>query len=133
MTNITCTLHEHRHTFLIISRSIILTMRNVPDKSCRENQNTHFVFCDYFPKIVPFMRKCGKKINIVQLGRTQMAIRRMRIECWIPKATNTHSEYVILIAFFFHSKIGCTNAPFVRLVISCFVCGQMHIKLAFPF
>ena len=23
----------------------------------------------------------------------------MRIACWAPKATNTHSEYVILIAF----------------------------------
>ena len=30
---------------------------------------------------------------------TRMTIRRMRIACWIPKATNTHSEYVILIAF----------------------------------
>jgi len=29
-------------TFMIISRSIILTLRNVSDKSCRENQNTHF-------------------------------------------------------------------------------------------
>ena len=26
-------------------------------------------------------------------------VRRMRIACWIPKATNTHSQYVILIAF----------------------------------
>ena len=26
-------------------------------------------------------------------------IRRMRIARWIPKATNIHSEYVILIAF----------------------------------
>ena len=26
-------------------------------------------------------------------------IRRMRTECWITKATDTHSEYVILIAF----------------------------------
>jgi hypothetical protein len=26
-------------------------------------------------------------------------IRRMRIASWIPKATDTHSEYVILIAF----------------------------------
>ena len=26
-------------------------------------------------------------------------IRHMRIACWIPKATNTHSEYVILTAF----------------------------------
>jgi hypothetical protein len=29
---------------------------NVPDKSCTENQNTHFVFSNLFPKIVPFMR-----------------------------------------------------------------------------
>jgi hypothetical protein len=28
-----------------------------------------------------------------------MTIWRMRIACWIPKATNTQSEYVILIAF----------------------------------
>ena len=26
-------------------------------------------------------------------------IRRIRTECWITKATNTHSEYVIIIAF----------------------------------
>jgi len=37
--------------------------------------------------------------NIVEAGRTQMIIQRLRIACWIPKATNTHSEYVILIAF----------------------------------
>jgi len=30
---------------------------------------------------------------------SQMTVWRMRIACWIPKATNTHSEYVILIAF----------------------------------
>jgi hypothetical protein len=24
---------------------------------------------------------------------------RMRTACWIPKATNTHSEYVIIITF----------------------------------
>jgi len=28
--------------------------------------------------------------NIVQPGRPQMTIWRMRIVCWIPKATNTH-------------------------------------------
>jgi hypothetical protein len=26
-------------------------------------------------------------------------IRRMRVACWIPKSIDTHSEYVILIAF----------------------------------
>jgi len=31
-------------------------MRNVSDKSCRDNQNTHFVFNYLSPKIMPFMR-----------------------------------------------------------------------------
>jgi len=37
--------------------------------------------------------------SVVKLGRPQMKIRRTRIACWIPKATNTHSEYVIFISF----------------------------------
>jgi len=31
-------------------------MRNISDKSCTENQNTHFNFDNFFPKIEPFMR-----------------------------------------------------------------------------
>jgi len=42
--------------------------------------------------------------NLEKYGRTRRAtdaniVWRMRIACWIPKATDTHSEYVILIAF----------------------------------
>jgi hypothetical protein len=37
--------------------------------------------------------------NITERGRPQMRIWRMRIACWIPKATNTHLERVILTAF----------------------------------
>jgi len=37
--------------------------------------------------------------NIVERGWPQMTIWRMRMSNWIPKATNTHSQYVILIAF----------------------------------
>jgi hypothetical protein len=37
--------------------------------------------------------------NIVEPGVPEMIIWRMRIACWIPKATNTHSEYATLIAF----------------------------------
>ena len=37
--------------------------------------------------------------NMVQPGKSQMSIWRMRIECCITQATNTHSEYVILTAF----------------------------------
>jgi len=37
--------------------------------------------------------------NTVEPDRPQMTIWRMRIACWIPKATNPYSQYVILIAF----------------------------------
>jgi len=36
-------------------------MRNGSDKSCRANQNTHFVFSNFVLKIVPFMSMRGKK------------------------------------------------------------------------
>jgi hypothetical protein len=37
--------------------------------------------------------------NIVERYILQMTIRRMRIACWISKATSTISEYVTLQAF----------------------------------
>jgi len=50
-----------------------------------------------FPNIVPFMRKFGK------YGRARQAkdaynTWRMCFACWKTKATDTHSEYVILTA-----------------------------------
>ena len=37
--------------------------------------------------------------NIVEPDWPQMTLWLTCIVCWIPKATNSHSEYVILIAF----------------------------------
>jgi len=55
-------LHADQYTAFIKSRSYHRRTRNVKEESCRENQNTHFVFGNFFffLKIVPFMRKCGK-------------------------------------------------------------------------
>ena len=44
------------YTFFIISRSVLLRTKNVSDKICRENQDTHFVFSSISSLIVPFMR-----------------------------------------------------------------------------
>ena len=44
----TGTLHEDVFTFLIISRSFLLRMRNVSDKICSKNQNTLFTFSNFF-------------------------------------------------------------------------------------
>jgi len=48
----------------------------------------------FFPMIVQFMRLLKNTVDPVS---SQMILWRMRIACWITKATNTHSEYVILI------------------------------------
>jgi len=42
-----------------------------------------------FSKIMPFMTQCGK--NTVEPEKPQTTIWRMRIACWIPKATKTLS------------------------------------------
>ena len=47
--------------------------------------------------------------NLVQSDRPQTGVRRMRFACWITRATNTHSEYEIIMLF--HCNNGCTNAP----------------------
>jgi hypothetical protein len=41
--------------------------------------------------------------------RPQMTIWRMRIACWITKATNTHSEYVVILLFRCYDV--CNYAP----------------------
>ena len=56
LTRITGTLHGDLYTLLIISRLVLLRMRNISNKCCRENQNTHFMFNNSFSKIVAFMR-----------------------------------------------------------------------------
>ena len=49
------------YTFMIIKfRSLLLRMRNVSDKSCTENQNTHFILNKIFQKIVSFKRQYGR-------------------------------------------------------------------------
>ena len=51
LTKISGTLHEDQYTFMNISRSGLLKMKNVSDKSSSEYQNTHFMSNNFF-KIV---------------------------------------------------------------------------------
>jgi hypothetical protein len=74
-------------------------MRNVSDKSYRENQNVILCLVTFFPE-----NRTVYKIMRENVGRARQAtdvniIRHMRTACWIPKAADTHTEYVILIAF----------------------------------
>jgi len=70
-------------------------MRNVSDKICRKNQNTHYILnIVYFPR-----NSCSLQNNVERCGITRQVtdgciIRRMFCPCRIHKATNTHSAYV---------------------------------------
>jgi len=55
-TRIKGTLHEDQFTFLIMSRLTLLRMKIVSDKSCTEIWNTHFMFNNFFLKVMPFIR-----------------------------------------------------------------------------
>ena len=46
--------------------------------------------------------------RIVEPERPQMTIWCIHISRWVPKATNTQSEYVTPL---FYCNSGCTNAP----------------------
>ena len=71
-------------------------MRNVSDKSCRENQNTHFVFSNFFS----FENHAVYEIVWKKYGRIRQATydNMAPAHCMLV-ATNTHTEYEILIAF----------------------------------
>jgi len=46
--------------------------------------------------------------NSVDVGRSQMAIWRMCIACWIPKCTNAHTQ-VVYHSWPFHCNNGWTD------------------------
>ena len=61
--------------------------------------------------------------NVLERGRSQMTIWRTRIACCLPKAANTHSEYVILNVFSLQQLVARTLLNFTLYVHypSCFV------------
>jgi hypothetical protein len=106
---------------------IFLRMRNILDKF-RELQNTHFIFCNVFFR--KRYRKGGKYTR-VGYATDDITLGCLSFVCWIPKATNTHSTYVILIAF--PQQQDYANTPkgyFKYTLLSCYLFGIMqHIIL----
>jgi len=56
---------------------------------------------------------------MVQPDKPPTTIRFMRIGCWIPKATDSYSEYVILLAFF-------TATTVARTPLNVMLCVHMN-------
>jgi hypothetical protein len=78
-----------------ISRSFLLRLRNVSDKSCRRNQTTHFMFSKHFRKSCRLWDNVEKyctagQATYWQFGECALHYGYLRLR--------THSQYVILIA-----------------------------------
>ena len=71
---------------------ILLRMRNFQTEVVK---NAAHVLCS----VIFFFQKSCSLWDNVEPDRPQMTIWRMHIACWITKATNTHSECVIHVAF----------------------------------
>jgi len=90
---------------LTISCPDLLRIRNVSDEFV-EKINTHFMFSNFFPENLQVYETIRK--NIIQPDRPNMTTSSILIACWIHRATDTHTEYLILL---FHGNNFCTNAP----------------------
>jgi hypothetical protein len=81
-TRIKDTLHEDQNAIWNIKRSLLLRMRNVSGKSCRENKSTHFVLSNFF-----FSRKsCRLWDNVEKYCRAGHA----RLQIHTLRLCNTH-------------------------------------------
>jgi hypothetical protein len=106
MIRITDALHEDLCLFMIVSRRILFRMRNISNKSCREHQNTHFLFSKFFRKSCRLWHHVGKRGRVRQ-ATDDNTIRRMRFACWISKAR--HSRVCIRIWVYKNVKIYRTT------------------------
>ena len=59
-------------------------------------------------------------------------VQRMRFACWIPKPTETHSEYVILIVFPRQQRLRERTSMLRNQCITCLVCSDSHGKHKYP-
>jgi hypothetical protein len=96
------------------------------DKNYREYA-THILCSGFFKnRTLFFFWKTWK--NTVQRERPQMTIWSMRSACWIPKATNTHTGFVILIDFLQGQWLHKRASMLRHSYIACLVIEWLQLR-----
>jgi len=72
-------------------------MRHISEKFIEKSKQILYLTTFLFFEKPVFCEIIWK--TTVEPGKTQMVTLHMRIACWLPKATNTRSEYAIFIVF----------------------------------
>jgi ribulose bisphosphate carboxylase small subunit len=114
-------------------------MTNVSDKSCTEHQ-TYILYSVtfFFVQIHTVRQITWKKCGRVGQATEDNIIQRMRNACWITKVTNTHSEYVIFIAFplqqWYHERTLIFRCTYIgSIVVSTATCSiAIHLCRYLP-
>jgi len=107
------------------SRSTLLRMKNVSDKICTVNQNTHFRF---YNKLFFFFRKsCRLWENVEKCGTARQATdtnieRRMRYAFWIIKSADTHTHGIYKTYYFSTETTVTRKRLIVTLRAYCLSC-----------
>jgi hypothetical protein len=100
-----------------ISFKILLGMQIVSDKCYTEKT---YILCSMTFLINRAVYEIMGK-NTVEPDRPQMTVWRKRIAFCVPKATNTCSEYVILIAFLLQQWLNTRSSILRYTYIACLV------------
>jgi len=82
---------------MVISGWILLRMRNISDKSCKEDKNAHILYLIIFL----FWKSCSLSGSVEKIRYSQTGRMGSHAPCMLRNwgYRHTHSEYVILIAF----------------------------------
>jgi hypothetical protein len=72
---------------MTVSHQILLRIRNVSDKSCRENKSAHFMFSNFF-----FGNHAIYKIMSKNVMESEAADDNMAAHCWIINTAFTQAH-----------------------------------------
>jgi hypothetical protein len=101
-------------------------MENTSCKVCRENQNTFYIHHIVFGSRADYDIKLK---NTVQPNKPQMATWRIRFACWVPKATNTQSEYVSFMPSPLQQWLHEHTSTLRYANITCLAYYKKHVQL----
>jgi len=114
----------------IISLPLLIRMRNVSIKICRENQNAHLMLRNVLFRNSSRLWDNVEKYCGAGQATDDHTIRHMRFASRINTATNTHLEYVIRIPFpqrqWLHERSSILHFTYNACPVPVLVCSLGH-------
>jgi len=105
--------------FFIIARSLLLRRKYVSENLVEKIKTHNLCSVTFFRKSCHLWDDVEKYL---EPATPQMTKWLMRIACWIPKATNTYSYHVILIAFplqrWLHDRVSVLRFTYIACLFN---------------